>query len=53
MKSQKKMLLGIAISLFGVAISSGLDFGDFVLIGWGISLFGLIVVFIGYYFTDD
>lgn len=53
MKSLKKMLLGIAICLMGIAVSCGFDTGSLVFAGWGISLFGLIVAAIGYYFTED
>lgn len=53
MKAIKRMLLGIAVSLMGISISCGFDSSDFVFIGWAISLFGLIIAVIGYYFTDD
>ncbi|WP_170866759.1 hypothetical protein [Anaerocolumna jejuensis] len=51
MKSVKKILMGIAIILFGIAISFGHD--SFLFIGWIVSMFGLIMSFIGYYFTED
>ncbi len=52
MKSLKKMLMGIAISLMGIVISCGFNSDDIFFIGCGISLFGLIVSAIGY-FTND
>ena len=51
MKSVKKILMGIAIILFGIAISFGHD--SFLFIGWIVSIIGLIMSFIGYYFTED
>ncbi|WFR55868.1 hypothetical protein QA584_19915 [Anaerocolumna sp. AGMB13025] len=51
MKSMKKILMGIAIILFGIAISLGPD--SFLFIGWIVSLVGLIMSFIGYYFKED
>ncbi len=51
MKSVKKILMGIAINLFGIAISSGPD--SFLFIGWIVSIIGLFMSFIGYYFTED
>ena len=53
MKTLKKMLMGIAIMLMGITISTGFDFGYPVLIGWGISLFGLIVTALSLYFSED
>ncbi|SHL37432.1 hypothetical protein SAMN02745136_04738 [Anaerocolumna jejuensis DSM 15929] len=51
MKSVKKILMGIAIILLGIAISLGPD--SFLFIGWVVSIIGLIMSFIGYYFTED
>lgn len=53
MKSVKKMLMGIAIILFGISISGGSENDTLVCIGWVVSLIGLIMSFIGYYFTED
>lgn len=47
MESLKKMLMGIAICLVGVAVSFGLAY-----LGWGISLFGLIITAAGYFAGD-
>jgi hypothetical protein len=53
MKGIKKLLLGMSIILFGCAIAcSGSSYNPIVNIGWGISLFGLIVSIAGY-LSDD
>jgi hypothetical protein len=53
MKGIKKLLLGIAIILFGCAIAcSGGGYNDMIDIGWGIALFGLIVSIAGYFSED-
>lgn len=51
MKSVKRILMGIAIILFGIAINSGTD--SLLYVGWIVSIIGLIMSFIGYYFTED
>ncbi|WP_101697407.1 hypothetical protein [Clostridium minihomine] len=57
MKSVKKMLMGIAIILFGISIGIGGVGGagevNLVYIGWLVSIIGLIMSFVGYYFTQD
>ena len=51
MRSVKKILMGIAITLFGISVAIGGNV--FIYIGWAISLVGVILSFIGYYFTED
>lgn len=54
MKSIKKILIGIAIILFGYSITFlGLGDDTFAYTGSGISVIGLCISFIGYFFTDD
>jgi hypothetical protein len=53
MRGIKSVLVGIAIILFGSAIAcSSSSELPLVYIGWGISLFGLIVSIAGY-LSDD
>lgn len=37
----------------GTAISCGFDSDILIFLGWGITLLGLIIAFVGYYFSDD
>jgi hypothetical protein len=54
MRGNKKLLLGISIILFGCAIAcSGGGYNTMIDIGWGISLFGLIVSTVGYFSEDN
>ena len=57
MKSVKKILMGIAVILFGLSIVIGGLGGTgaftFIYIGWLVSIIGLIMSFVGYYFTED
>jgi hypothetical protein len=54
MKGIKRLLLGISIILFGSAIAcSSSSELPLVYIGWGISLFGLIVSVAGYCSEDN
>ena len=53
MKSIKKMLMGIAIILFGISLVASNTGGVFIYVGWGISIVGLIMRFVGHYFTED
>ncbi len=53
MKSTKKILLGIAIILFGVSGELTNIGDDLIFVCWGISLIGLIISICGYWFTDD
>jgi hypothetical protein len=48
MRGNKKLLLGIAIILFAIATG-----GILLEIGWGISLFGLIVSISGYFSEEE
>lgn len=54
MKAVKKMLMGIAVILFGIAILAG-GAGELVMnyIGWSVALVGLVLAFAGYFFTQD
>ena len=50
----KRMLLGIAIILFGIVIACSKSSDDIlVYIGWGISLVGLIISVTGYFMRED
>ncbi len=52
----KKMILGLAIILFGIAIvigGGGAVSGFFTYIGWAISFIGLIYVIAGYLKSDN
>ena len=54
MKAVKKMLMGIAIILFGISIVlGGAGAAELIGIGWLISLTGLFLAFVGYHFTED
>lgn len=57
MKAIRKMLMGIAMILFGIAIviwgTGGAGESKLIYIGCLISFIGLILSFAGYYFTQD
>lgn len=54
MKSLKKILLGIAILLFGFSITAvGTGTNELIYIRWIISFVGLFVAFAGYLRNDD
>ena len=53
MKAIKKMLMGIAIILFGISSFSSDLGGPFIYIGLLASIIGLGISVAGYYFTED
>ena len=54
MKQFKRILLGIAIILFGATIACSNSSDDIlVYIGWGISLVGLVISLTGYFLRND
>ena len=57
MKAIKKILMGISLILLGISIAIGGTVGTGVFtivgIGWAVSLVGLIMSFIGCYFTEN
>ena len=53
MRSIKKILMGIAVILFGCAISASNISNEISFVGWGISLLGLIISAHGFWFTSD
>lgn len=54
MEQFKRILLGIAIILFGDTIACSNSSDDFlVYIGWGISLVGLVISLTGYFLRND
>ena len=53
-KVMKRMLLGIAVVLFGGAIASS-HLSDDILtyVGWGIALVGLVISLTGYFMSEN
>lgn len=53
MKSVRTILMGIAVILVGIAFATAKISDTFAFVGWGISIFGAIISFVGYFFVDE